>query len=74
MLGSRIANTRPPRLCKLLKVARLQYCIPFLYPFLWKIKEGEFTDTWDFVDGDMASKVCRDWMGVSAAVKGNLKD
>jgi hypothetical protein len=22
----------------------------FPYPFLWKIKGGEFMDTWDFVD------------------------
>ena len=30
-------------------------------------------DTWDFVDRNMGSKICRNWMGVSAAVE-NLKD
>jgi len=48
--------------------------ISFLYPFPWKIEEGEFMDTSDFVDRNMRSKVCRHWMGVSAAVKENLKD
>jgi len=38
------------------------------------IEEGDFMDTWGFADRNMGSKVCRDWTGVSAAVKENLRD
>ena len=38
------------------------------------IEEGDFMHTWSFADRNMGSKVCRDWTGVSAAVKENLRD
>ena len=38
------------------------------------LEDGDFTETWESADRNSGNKVCRDWMGVSAAVKWNLKD
>ncbi|KAF8870907.1 hypothetical protein CPB84DRAFT_1716930 [Gymnopilus junonius] len=57
----------------------IQHCLNYLrQSFICmaddSLENGDFTETWEATDRNGGNKVCRDWMGVSAAVRGNLQE